>query len=68
MSSNKGTSINNIINYVIKKNKLKINLNFSSVGKKKYFLIGDNSSAKRLLKWRHKKNIYIAANDIYKKV
>ncbi len=65
LSSNKVTSINSIINYVIKKNKLKINLNFSSTTIKKHLLIGDNSFAKRLLKWRHKKNIYMAANDIY---
>ena len=66
LSANKGTSINNMINYVIKKNKLKIKLNFRLRKKKKPFLIGNNSFAKKLLKWKHKKNIYIAANDIYK--
>ena len=66
LSSNKPTSINSIINYVIKKNKLKLNLNFKSPSKKKPFLIGNNSLAKKIFKWKHKKNIYIAANEIYK--
>ncbi len=66
LSANKGTSVNSIIDYVIKKNKLKIKLNLRYKREKKPFLIGNNSLAKKLLRWNHKKNIYIAANDFYK--
>ena len=64
-SSGKNTSINKIIEYVIKKNKLKINIIFNEKKIKKG-LIGNNYLAKKELKWNHKKNVYIAATEIYK--
>ena len=65
LSSGISTSINNIIKYVLKKNKLRLNINFNK-NKIKKTLIGYNKVAKKKLKWTAKKNIYIAANDIYK--
>lgn len=64
-SSGKNTSINKIIEYVIKKNKLKIDIIFNKKKIKKG-LIGNNYLAKKELKWNHKKNIYISAAEIYK--
>ena len=64
-SSNKATSLNKIIYFIIKKNKLEINLKTNKY-KKNNFLIGNNSLAKNLFRWRPKKNIFIAANEIYK--
>ena len=64
-SSGKNTSINKIIEYVIKKNKLKIDIIFNEKKIKKG-LIGNNYLAKKELKWNHKKNIYISATEIYK--
>jgi nucleoside-diphosphate-sugar epimerase len=64
-SSGKNTSINKIIQYVIKKNKLKIDINFDE-NKNKKTLVGNNSFSKNKLKWSPKKNIFIAANEIYK--
>ncbi len=66
LSSNKSTSINDVIYKIIKKNKLKINLNLLKYKKKKSSLIGSNLLAKKVLKWRLKKNIYIAADEIFK--
>ena len=66
LSSNKATSLNNIIYFIINKNKLKIDLKVKRLRKKKV-LIGNNSKAKNLLKWRTKKDIFIAANEIYNK-
>jgi len=64
-SSGKNTSINKIIEYVIKKNKLKIDIIFNEKKIKKG-LIGNNYLAKKELKWSHEKNVYIAATEIYK--
>ena len=64
-SSGKNTSINKIIEYVIKKNKLKIDIIFNEKKIKKG-LIGNNYLAKKELKWNHEKNVYIAATEIYK--
>ncbi len=66
LSSNKSTSLNKIIYFIINKNKLKINLKIKRLRKKRV-LIGNNSKAKNLLKWKPKKNIFFAANEIYKK-
>ena len=64
-SFGKTTSINKIIEYVIKKNKLKIDIIFNEKKIKKG-LIGNNYLAKKELKWNHAKNVYIAATEIYK--
>tara|TARA_Y100001958_G_C20661538_1_gene184932 strand:- start:42 stop:392 length:351 start_codon:yes stop_codon:yes gene_type:complete len=66
LSSNKSSSINNIINYVIKKNHIKLKLNFNKVKQKGLFILGDSSLAKKTLRWKHEKNIFIAAQDIYR--
>ena len=64
-SSNQKTSLNDIIKYLIKKNNLAINIiNFKKTISK--CLIGNNNLAKKSLNWSLKKNIFLAANDIYK--
>ena len=65
LSSGKSTSINNIIRYIIKKNKLKIDINLDQFKNKKT-LVGSNKIANKKLAWYPKKNIYIAADEIYK--
>jgi len=64
-SSGKNTSINTIIEHIIKKNKLKIDIIFDKTKIKKG-LIGSNYLARKELKWNHRKNVYIAATEIYK--
>ena len=63
LSSNKLESLNKIIFYIIKKNRINIEI----INKKKPLqgLIGNNLFAKKKLKWIHKKNIFNAANEIY---
>ena len=51
LSSNKCTSINDIIKHVIQKNKINIKLNFKTKNKKKC-LKGNNMLAKKLIKWK----------------
>ena len=64
-SSNQKTSLNDIIQYLINKNHLTINIrNFKKTISK--CLIGNNNLAKKSLNWSLKKNIFLAANDIYK--
>ena len=64
-SSNVKVFINDIINFLLKKNKIKKifitnNLNSNSTP------IGDNSFTKKILNWKIKKNIFIAANELNK--
>ena len=66
LSSGKKTYINDIIKYLIKKNKLELKLNYNNI-KKRYCIIGDNTYAKKTLKWKIKKNIFLAAQEIFKK-
>ena len=65
LSSNKCVAVNNIIKYIIEKNKIDLKLNFKSKIKNKC-LKGNNSLAKKIIKWKPKKNIFIAADEIYK--
>lgn len=65
LSSGKSTSINNIIKHVVKKNKIKLDINLSQILNKKA-LVGSNKIARQKLRWFAKKNIYIAADEIYK--
>lgn len=65
LSSNIPTSLNQIIYYLIKKYNLKTKIKVNNTTKKNC-LIGDNSLAKKFLKWRPKKNIFIAADELYK--
>lgn len=66
LSSGRLTSLNSIIKYVINKNNIKLNLNFNKTKPKKKTIYGDNNIAKSEFKWTPKKNIYIAADDLYK--
>jgi len=65
LSTNKEISLNDIILRTIKKNKLDIKIIKLKKDKKKS-LIGSNNLAKKILKWEPKKNIFLAANEIYK--
>ena len=67
LSSGKKTYVNDIIRYLIKKNKLKINLN-NKLKINKTCLIGNNNFAKKYLNWKIKKNIYLAAQELFLKV
>jgi GDP-D-mannose dehydratase len=65
LSSNKITMINDIILFVLKRNKIKTSFNFNSKVNSKN-LIGDNSFAKKNIYWKPKKNIFLAANEMFK--
>ena len=65
LSSNKITMINDIILFVLKRNKIKTSFNFNSKVNSKN-LIGDNSFAKKNICWKPKKNIFLAANEMFK--
>ncbi len=66
LSSGKKTYVNDIIKYLIKKNKLDLKLNYNNI-KKKYCLVGNNTYAKKTLNWKIKKDIFLAAQEIFKK-
>ena len=57
--------MNDIIQYILKKNKLRLDINLNQ-SKAKKTLIGNNMLACQKLKWSSKKNIFTAANEIYK--
>lgn len=65
LSSYIGTSLNKIIYKIIKKNNIKININFKNFKKNKC-LIGNNTVARKKLKWAPKKSIFLATDEIYK--
>ena len=65
LSSNKCTAINDIIKYIVKKHKIHLKLNFTSNVKSRC-LKGNNALAKKIIKWKPKKNIFLAANEIYR--
>ena len=65
LSSNKITMINDVILYVLKRNKIKTSFNFNSKVNSKN-LLGDNSFAKKNIYWKPKKNIFLAANEMFK--
>jgi GDP-D-mannose dehydratase len=65
LSSGKLTSLNSIIKHVVDNNNIRLNLNFYKLKSKKNSIYGDNSIAKSKFGWNQKKNIYIAANDLY---
>ncbi len=64
-SSNKLTSLNLIIFNLLKKNKDNISIFKKNFINKKLNIIGDNKIAIKNLKWKIKKNIHIAANELY---
>ena len=66
LSSGKKTYINDIIKYLIKKNKLNLNLDYDNI-KQGHCIVGNNHFAKKTLEWKIKKNIFLAAQEIFKK-
>ena len=66
LSSGKKTHINDIIKFLIKKNKINLKLDFNII-KKNSCLIGNNKFAKKIINWKIKKNIFLAAQEILKK-
>ena len=64
-SSNKRTYINEIIHNLIKINKSKINLN-TDILKNTFTPVGDNRLTKKILNWKQKKNIFVAARELNK--
>jgi GDP-D-mannose dehydratase len=65
LSSGKLTSLNSIIKHVLIKNNIRLNLNFNREKAKKKSIYGDNNIAKSKFSWTQKKNIYMAANELY---
>lgn len=63
-SSGKKTYVNDIIKYLIRKNKLSINLNYRTKSSKPC-LIGNNNFAKKYTNWKIKKNIFLAAQELF---
>ena len=62
-SSNKRTSINSIIKLLLKKNKIKKELkSINTINNSTP--VGDNSITRKKLKWKIKKNIFIAAEEL----
>ena len=66
LSSGKKTYINNIIKFLIKKNKINLKFDFNKI-KKNFCIIGNNKFAEKIINWKIKKNIFLAAQEIYKK-
>tara|TARA_B100000035_G_scaffold282546_1_gene264186 strand:- start:21 stop:941 length:921 start_codon:yes stop_codon:yes gene_type:complete len=64
LSSGKRTKINNLIKFLLRLSGLKYR--FLTPKKSHQMVCGDNKLAKRILKWKFKKNIYIASKEIYK--
>ena len=64
-SSNKRTYINDIIHYLIRLNRSNIRIK-SNIFKNTFTPVGDNSLTKKILNWRQKKNIFIAAKELNK--
>ena len=65
LSSNKFTNINSIINFLIKKNKLNIKIK-SKKNATNIKLLGNNKLAKKILKWKPRKNYLNAALESYR--
>ena len=66
LSSGKITHINDIIKFLIKKNKINLKLDFNVI-KENFSVIGNNKFAKKIINWKIKKNIFLAAQEILKK-
>ena len=65
LASGKVTSLNSIIKYLILKNKINLNLNFDKIKKKGNVILGDIRLANSKVNWKPKKNIFIAADELY---
>ena len=66
-SSNKKTSINDVIKFLLKKNKIKKNFKLK-IFRAQESSIGDNTYTKKLLNWKLKKNIFKAADELNKSI
>ena len=66
LSSSKITKINSIIDYLFKKYNYSIKITAKPKKNDKY-IIGDNKLAKKILNWKPRKSIFIAADEIYNK-
>ena len=64
-SANKKTFINDLIDFLLKKNKIKKKF-ITDNANRNATPIGDNSYTKKILNWKLKKNIFIAANELNK--
>ena len=64
LSSSIKTKINLLIKDLLKKNSISIDIKSKPKINTKY-IIGDNSLAKRVLKWKPSKNIFNAVNEIF---
>ena len=65
LSSGRATKLNDILKYILKKNKITHNFNFKTKRKTKC-LIGKNKFAISQINWNPKKNIFIAADEMLK--
>ena len=65
LSSNKRTKVNDIIEFILKKRKVKKEFDYNKT-KYQHQPIGDNSYSKKILKWSIKKNIFIAVSELNK--
>ena len=65
LSSNKRTKVNDIIEFILKKRKVKKEFYYNKT-KYQHQPIGDNSYSKKILKWTIKKNIFIAVSELNK--
>ena len=71
LSSGKMTKINDIIYHLQEKfkiNNYNFNFNLNSNNKKCTAIVGDNSFAKQILKWKPKKNVFLASEELYKRI
>lgn len=64
LSSGKKTNVNDIIKYLIQKNKIYLKLKFDKK-KESNCIIGNNQYAKKIINWKIRKNIFIAAQQIF---
>jgi GDPmannose 4,6-dehydratase len=64
LSSGKKTKINDVIKFLV--NLSGLNHKFPTPKNSKQMVCGDISLAKRILKWKIKKNVFIASKEIYK--
>ena len=65
LSSGRATKLNDILKYILKKNKITHNFDFKTSQKIKC-LIGNNKFAISQINWKPKKNIFIAADEMLK--
>ncbi|RPG99817.1 MAG: NAD-dependent epimerase/dehydratase family protein [Candidatus Pelagibacter sp. TMED118] len=67
LSSNRLTSVNEIILFLIKLINSKLNIVDNKLARKNKKIIGDNKKARVLLNWKQKKNIFLASKEFLKK-